>query len=216
MLLDVWNWFVCVSCGASTSVSLGRGLMFPSLRKLDPGACEGLSVSGCHSSPHPEPASPCLAFLSAEHFLLLQGCHGDEHAHTGIDWAMPLLFLRQQPKNAVPLFGMTGAHMDTHTHTELDTDSGAAQCRLWSVVYVATMCQSSCHIAECWNPFSSAVCRPWTHKVLRCTFELGDCRWTAAVTVPQWRRRLFYDLFYGYQPWCRCGLVCYRSSAFAE
>ena len=89
----------------------------------------------------------------------------------------------------------TWTHTQTHTHTELDANSGAAQCRLWSVVYVATMCQSICHIAECWNPFSSAVCRPWTHKVLRCTFELGDCRWTAAVTVPQWQRRLLYDLF---------------------
>lgn len=29
-----------------------------------------------------------LAFLFAKHFLLLQGCHGDGHAHTGIDGAI--------------------------------------------------------------------------------------------------------------------------------
>lgn len=93
---------------------------------------------------------------------------------------MPLLFPRQRLRNAVPLFGMTGAHM--YTHPKLDSESGPAQCRCRSVVYVATVCQSSCHIAECWNPFNSAACRPSTHKVHLHTFELGDCRWTAAVT----------------------------------
>lgn len=32
--------FVCVSCDFSTSVLLGRGLMYPSLRKLEPQICK--------------------------------------------------------------------------------------------------------------------------------------------------------------------------------
>lgn len=82
VFLDVWNRFVFVSF--ALSVSLGGSVMFLSVRKLDPPACKGLSVYGFRSSPQlTHPAH--LAFLSATHFLLLQGCHGDGHAHTGTD-----------------------------------------------------------------------------------------------------------------------------------
>lgn len=91
-------------------------LMCPSLRTLTPPACGGRFVSGCHSIPSASPFSFCQAFLSAKHFLLCQGCHGDGHAHSGIDWATTLLFLQQHPWNAKPLWGMTGAHMEMQTY----------------------------------------------------------------------------------------------------
>lgn len=95
VLLGVWNVFVSFF---STSFSLVGGHMFSSLRKLNPQACKGLSVCGCHSSlQSSHPAG--LAFLSVLHFLLWHGCHGNGHAHTGVDWAMLLLFLRQHSKN---------------------------------------------------------------------------------------------------------------------
>lgn len=68
---------------------------------------------------------------------------------------------------------------DAHTYPKLKTGSGPAQrgYRFWSTVFVATVCQSSCHIAECWNPFSTTAC------------SLGRTR----PTVQIWTRRLqFY------------------------
>lgn len=133
------------------------------------------------------PFSHCLAFLSAKHFLLSLRFYGSEHAHTSIDWAMSLPFLWKHPKEAVPLFGMTGANVDAHIYPKIKH-------RLWTSTvwiqilihcFVANVCQSNGHIAECWNPFSSTACRAWTHThIHRHTLVVRDCSWTAAVILP--------------------------------
>lgn len=125
------------------------------------------------------PSSPCLAFLSAKHFLLWQGCHGNGHAHTGMYWAMLLLFLQQLSKNDCPC-------LEWHECTP------SARCRLWThIVQIVISCYCvSGLLPHSWTLKSSQLCslQALSTQGPQSTSELGDYRWAAAVTVPisQW------------------------------
>lgn len=194
----------------STSVSLGGGLLFSSLRRPGARACEGLSLCVDAIVALSLPIQPLFSIPVCQTLP----------AFTGLPWRWTCSYWHWL-SNATPVSTATpqeccalvwndrSARGRARTHPKLGSDSGPAQCRCRSVVYVAAV--RSCRIAECWNPLSSAACRPWTHNVHLHAFELGYCRWTAAVTALVAAPPPFYDLFYGNKQRCRCGLVRYVS-----
>lgn len=60
----------------------------------------------------------------------------------------------------------------THTYPKLDTESRPV-CVDADFRFMLLLCArvASISLLDCWNPFSSAACRPWTHKVHQYTSE---------------------------------------------